>query len=247
MIRIGIACLALLAALAPAQARGMQPPLCKNYFDVATAPAEVANALRDYQARQRPADAGDVGLQNCVDGAYVTYKIWLPPRYDAGVCHYSQIDISSSFVADRGYLGGGLPIVGIVGTSDQRMMVAEAPCPKQDDDRYVGAHSLTPGVFRELMTLWARCSASEAALSALLAVPPGNTYARDDLENIKQQIRNRNSDFLKVDRVGFAGSTNEPDATFDIWIDSNPGGEIAISFELTAQGWRIVKVASWKS
>jgi hypothetical protein len=238
-----------------ARAQRIWPPfVCKTYFAATadTAPAEVVAFFHDLQAHVPPHAPDAVvdlmvrqtGLNKCANRDDARYYMLMHVAFDLGVCHYDAIDMSKLFSPQKGFAGMNSTQTEGWSHPVHYMLVSPQPCPDQSSDRYIPTGGVSPGIFRELMTVWGKISVSRPALAAIVALKPGdNDYPAGALAGFEDALFAKTPSPLKVSSVNLSQANGGP-PSFELNIDHGDGGW-SLDFDLSDGGWRLVGISTW--
>jgi len=171
------------------------------------------------------------------------YFLLTPPASDLGVCHYAKLDYTPLFSADRKYLGKHSAVDL---RPQQYMTLADDPCPPLNNDAYINADQVPPGVFASLMHFWQTIMTSPVALegaAAQLTPQERHSYSYEMLQEMAR-------DYKKQPATPWAIELSTNDLAFQrphgdtldyrVCVDS-----MCLAVDLTDQGWRIIRFDSF--
>jgi len=178
--------------------------------------------------------------KDAVMGSFA-YTLLAPPQARGGVCYFSRLDITPMFSEDRKFLGNDRPDRNGP-WPPQQMVVAEPPCPLQDDKSYSYVEKVPPGVFRGLVLFWREAFASDTNMDAAMSWLSPEQRASDDYKNFRAMVRHRSGLAPQPFRIGLADSrlyTGHETTAYEIDVDY-----WHVEVDLTDQGWRILQLHS---
>jgi len=189
----------------------------------------------------------NMAVERCDYGAAaamgrLAYAALMPPSAGGGVCYYSRLNITPVFSKDGKLLdidvpdrNGSWPV--------QRMMLAEPPCPRQDDKSYVQVEKISPGVFRSLMTFWQGVSGSEARLDDALSQLTSETRNKPEYRSFRAVVLNPRGRSLRPwsIRLGYIRPSYRDDGGNAALYEIDVAGFVVL-VDLTDQGWRIQRI-----
>lgn len=217
---------------------------CETFFstDLRGAPQGIADfftalARKTTNGGRRSAE---IGLRHCVLGGTIpAYIVLFPALEEFGTCYFEMQNITKAFSKD-GTFDGNKP-VGSMPPPSFGMLTNDSPCPRQDNAAYITTSDVPPGVFRNIMTFWAKATASEDALRSAISFAENDTFSEHAYESLRKAVKERSNNALTVREIS-KSMLGSP--AYEIRTDIGGGG-LMIDVDLSEQGWKIIRISSW--
>jgi hypothetical protein len=185
-----------------------------------------------------------------VDFGTSTNELLFPAQTDVGVCHYVAYDISELFSREGEYLGS-LSQSGsnIWSRPYERMLISRGTCPRQDDDGYINANGISPGIFRMLISALARLASSPKEFDAAFAKLQKDEGTTKSYRDFRAYMQGRFGNSPAVIDVTFRpfqpGLLNT--SLYEVRVARGLFGGWVLGFEFTDGGPKIIRMDAWVS
>lgn len=233
------------------------PTVCKTYFAANTKnpPSEIAAALAD----MRPKPDWEPDQQTLFAGAAIRkcenkssprpwYHAQLTPKKSAGVCHFKEYESSAQSGMDGNYDHNQAVKFVWMTKPTIAMMETDGPCPDQSSSAYVLTAGISPGLFHELTTFWARITTSKAAFDDGLSQLSNDKWTRRTESEFRADLEKRLGKTPAIRSIGISYyELADKDFLYEIIVPVNASETWIVGVDFTPQGLKIIRLGKLMS